>query len=467
MASEKFRRQLRQEVEQWQSEGLIDPSLYEQLARRYQFHRLDAAARNRFILILLGFGSLLLGLAAIAFVAANWQVWSREVKVVLLLGAFVGINVAGFWGWRYPGDRWQSRVGQGLLLLGALMLGANIALMSQMFHQSGPIYQLYLVWGAGVLAMAYSLRLTMLGFVALVLAGLGYCLGIRDLYPPEQWSGFQLALQHMPLLAIAFAVPLALGCRSRWLFGLGMTLAIVSWEVNLQSLASSLFDRSVAAAATVAAIACVLPPALLWAWSDRAFKPLARSLALLFLSTLFYLFSFQWLWLSSPHSGSEELTLSDWSVLLDALIGSGVTAFAWWKLGYRRGSLWHLDLTSAVVGTLLLATGAIAWWSWRVESLGAIAVLIFNAFLFLLALGLLRESLATGQRRGFWLGILLAALQLISRLLEYNTSLFFRAIVLFLCGLGVIAAGLWFERYLRAFRPLADLPPSQNEEHST
>lgn len=59
MASDEFRRQLRQEANQWQAEGLIAPDQYQQLSERYQFHTLDTAARNRFTLILIGLGSIL------------------------------------------------------------------------------------------------------------------------------------------------------------------------------------------------------------------------------------------------------------------------------------------------------------------------------------------------------------------------------------------------------------------------
>jgi uncharacterized membrane protein len=143
--SDKFRRQLRQEVEQWHSEGLIDQTVYEQLGDRYKFNDLEASASNRFIIILLGLGSVLLGLGIITFVAANWQAWARELKVTLLLSGFIGINTAGFYLWRRSNAQWQRSLGQALLLLGALAFGANIALMSQLFHQSGQVYQLYLV----------------------------------------------------------------------------------------------------------------------------------------------------------------------------------------------------------------------------------------------------------------------------------------------------------------------------------
>ncbi|MGL6344691.1 MAG: DUF2157 domain-containing protein, partial [Waterburya sp.] len=65
MVSEKFRHQLQKEVEKWQAEGLIGADLSQQLAQRYQFNNLEISARNRFVVILITFGSILLGLAAI------------------------------------------------------------------------------------------------------------------------------------------------------------------------------------------------------------------------------------------------------------------------------------------------------------------------------------------------------------------------------------------------------------------
>ncbi|MGK7878273.1 MAG: DUF2157 domain-containing protein [Xenococcaceae cyanobacterium] len=465
MVSEKFRHQLRKEVDKWQAEGLIDAELYEQLAHRYQFSALDTAARNRFVLILLGLGSVLLGLAVITFVAANWQVWSRELKVVLLMSLFAGVNAAGFYLWRRPVEGWQFRLGMGLLLLGALILGANLALMSQMFHQSGPVYQLYLVWALGVLAMAYSLRLTLLAILAVILTGIGYSWGIPDLLSPGEFSGFQLSLQHMPLLASLLFVPLAYWCRSRWLFGLGTVLVISSLEVNLLRQLEYFYGFSPATGGVIVAIACCLPPALLWAYSDSlwihrpsdttSFDPIARNLAVFFLSILFYQFSFHFFWEYSPYQTVVDISWRELLTLPDVLVFGGLTLWAWWRLGYRAGSpfLWQIDLHSTVVGAMIAITAFVVWWQVSVGDLEAIATFIFNVLLFLLAVGLVREALATGKRCGFWTGIVLMVLQLFSRMVEYDTGLLFKAIVLFLCGVGVIAAGLWFERYVRTFKP--------------
>ncbi len=452
MVSDKFRHQLRQEAEQWKAEGLIDAWLYEQLSDRYQFNTLDRSARNRFIVILIGLGSLLLGLAVITLVAANWQVWSRELRVTLLLSLFIGVNAIGFYLWRRPADEWQHRIGHGVLLLGALILGANMALMAQMFHQSGSPARLFLVWGLGVLGMAYSLRLTVLGMLSVLLMGVGYWWGFFDWFPWTGFSWMRLMLQHMPILAGLMFVPLADWCRARWLFGMGAIAIISSLVANLTRV--QIGTPSIQALVT--AIAFALPPALLWAYDDRMwrsfnvnrwdrlrFQPIARNLALLCLGILFYLFSFRGLWPSPIQAPPGNVPQVDWVLLLDAAILACLTLWEWLRL------VWRIDLTTAVVGGLIAIAAIVPWWHISIAPIQDTAVWIFNIALFILAAGLVREGLAQGQRRGFWGGMILLTLQIFSRMLEYDTDLLFKAFILFLCGIGVIAAGLWFERYVR------------------
>jgi uncharacterized membrane protein len=468
MLSDKFRRQLRQEAEQWRTEGLINDFVYEQLSQRYQFTELETAARNRFVVILLGLGSVLLGLGIITFVAANWQEWSRELRAVLLLSGFVGVNTAGFYLWRRPTERWQRRLGQGLLLLGALALGANLALMSQLFHQSGLLYQLYLVWGLGVLAMAYSLRLTLLGMLAALLIGLGYLTYLW--VQPEfgaigEFSWLRLMVQHMPVLAGLMFIPLAYWCRSRWIFRVGAIAIVFSLEANLIRLNLSGFSP------WMAAIACALPPALLWAYTDaiwnvpplaQSFNRVARSLAVTFLSLLFYLLSFNFLWNTSPVQSTTNASLLLWPLLVDILILSGLTLWAWVRL------LRQVDLTTYLVAGLIGISALVPFWHLSIsramlpssseeatltgDGSATAAVLIFNLLLFLLAIGLVREGLKQSQRRLFWGGMVLLTLQIFTRMWEYNTNLLIKSLFLVLCGFGVIVAGLWFERHVRITR---------------
>ncbi|MGC1394344.1 MAG: DUF2157 domain-containing protein [Coleofasciculaceae cyanobacterium] len=447
--SDKFRRQLRQEVEQWHSEGLIDQTVYEQLGDRYKFKDLEYNASNRFILILLGLGSVLLGLGIITFVAANWQVWARELKITILLSGFIGINTAGFYLWRRSNQQWKRSLGQALLLLGALVLGANMALMSQLFHQSGQVYQLYLVWGLGVLAMAYSLRLTMLGVMSSLLVWLGY---LRYLWEPEvvafgRLSWLQLFVQHLPVLVALLFIPLAYWCKSRWIFRLSAIAIIFSLEANI------LRFNLLVSSPWMGAIACALPPALLWAYNDsllrrhplpvEVFSGIARSLAITFLSLLFYVLSFYGLWNTSLVASPENVLPLYSPPLLDLLL-LGILALWQWLRLLRR---WNLN--NYLVAGMILISAVVPVWHLGGTPQPAYATLIFNLLLFLLSIGLIREGIGQGKRQLFWGGMVLFTVSIFSRMLEYNTDLLFKSFVLFLCGFGLMGGGLWFERRLR------------------
>ena len=465
MVSENFCHQLRQEAKLWRSEGLINEDLYQQLSERYQFYSLETAASNRFIAVITGLGGILIGLAAITFVAANWQFWSREFKVALLLSLFIGINATGFYLWRTPTgtagkrDGWKQRLGHALLLLGAIILGANMALMSQMFHISGSPYGLWLVWGLGVLAMAYSLRLTSLGVLAMILMGSGYWLAVFDLMllrSKEEFSWLELLVQHMPVVASLLFVPLAYWCRSRAIFALAAIEIVFSLE-------TSLFQGSSVAPAWIAAIACALPPALLWGYDDtlwpnihsRWFQPLARNMALWFLGGMFYFCSFRW-WENASSQQIEAATLLSWIPLLDVALLGGLTVLEWLYLarqGRKHPSRRGVDLPTNTIACFIAVSALIPLWHFSFSSIPLLATFAFNALLFLLAAGLIREGLALGNRGTFWGGMVLLVLQIISRMLEYNTGLLFKAFVFFLCGIGAIAAGLVFERYSSTLTP--------------
>lgn len=499
MVTEKFRRQLRQESEKWWTEGLIDADFYEKLAERYQFNKLEQDASNRFISILLGLGGILLGLGVITFIAANWQDWSRTFKVILLLSLFISVNVTGFYLWRRSPQRGLQKLGHGLLLLGALILGANMSLMSQMFHQSGNFYQLLLVWGLGVLAMAYSLRLVSQGVLALILIGWGYSLGWVDWSIGQDGSMWQLLVRHMPLTGSLLFIPLAHWCRSRVIFALSAILVAVSLVFNLRPLAGWVYGN-LTASGWIAVIAFTLPPALLWAYDRRMwqfsplssrrsvrtplpqsptsnpqlpipdpFQPIARSLSIWFLSILFYVFAFHWLW-EVESSSNEPFYQWHWEPLIDAIVLAIFAGLGWLQLRYqlreqlRQRSVWVQERavnSGTVAGMMALTAGAFLW-HFEVAAIPGGATLIFNILLFLLAVALIRDGLALGDRLTFWGGMSLLVLGIVSRMLEYNTDLLLKSIVFVLCGVGVIVAGLWFERNAKSGTKLS-LPNSSQE----
>ncbi len=455
--STKFRQQLRREAEQWWKDGWIDAEFYQQLSDRYQFAEIEPSASGRFVAILLGLGGVLLGLGVITFVAANWQVWPRSFRVVLLMALFVSVNAGGFYLWRRPAhEKGLQRLGHGLLLTGGLVLGANMALMSQMFHQSGEAYELYFVWGLGVALMAYSLRLASLGVLAWGLLAIGYGnWWLTDLFS-TQVGWVAAAMGFMALIVCGLFIPLAYRCRSRVLFALAGLGFAVSFTWGLLPASDNW--------AGLIPVALLLPPALLWAYdpaiwrlaavenplrSDR-FQPIARSLTVLHLAAVLYAFSFNEIWpgLREVVPGSFEGV--GW--MLELPVFAILTGLGWLRLRHQLKSwspLQEKSVNTGAIAIILVFSASLFCWHILATDITIIATFFFNVMLFLLAIALLRDGLALGTRHTFWGGMLLIILGLLTRLFEYNIDLMFKAFVLVLCGVCVIGVGLWFERHLK------------------
>ena len=464
MASEKFRQQLRQEAKKWREEHFIDESWYQQLAQRYEFTQLDDSAKNRFIMVLIGVGSILLGLAVITFVAANWDALTRELKVIILLSFFILINTTGFYFWNNYQGNLQHRFGSGLLLLGTLILGANIGLMSQLFHQSGAVYELYLVWAIAVIFMAYSLRMNILGIVSIILLQIAYISRISFSYNIQIKSDIlEIVIDYLPLFLSAIFIPLAYRCKSKWLFGLSLFLIVESYGINLNIKGDDLIYSSRPIASFFAANFICFVPACLWAYRDKLwtnkqynFEKISRSLAVFFLSCLFYLLSFR-IWDNRFTPQPHTWTRSDYLILIEPLLLILLTLFAWWRLKVSKkedlynnqNMFWGFDVTSILIICLLMVTGFLITFHLMIAPIGYQGVLFFNLFLALLSIGLIRESLAEGKRFRFWSGIILIVLQIFTRMMEYDTDLLFKAFVLLLCGISIIMAGIWFEKNIR------------------
>jgi uncharacterized membrane protein len=348
-------------------------------------------------------------------------------------------------------------LGEGLLILGALLLGVNLLLIVQLFQINIPNYQVILIWALGIMLMAYSLRLASLGIFALVITFIGYWEGLIDLPTvSNNWTWGKLVIEHLPLILWIGYIPLAYLCRSRWVFVLSAIAFTISLQFNLQPWGylaeSSNFPL-------LASFAFVLPPALLWSYDDRLFpwqnfrrfQPIARSLSLVFFCILFYIFSFHYYWQKSP-SLYTEISANSASfnpmLLVDIICISIIAIFQWFLL--IRSSHHRMGWNSLTIFTWSAIAFLIPFWYRFNLDLAIVPIVLFNFLIALLAVGLIRQALITGKRITFWGGILLLILQVLSRMLEYKTNLFVKSGVFTGCGIVVIVAGLWFENHLYA-----------------
>jgi uncharacterized membrane protein len=462
-----FSHKLRQQVQLWRDEGLISSSQYQQIADRYQFNKIEATAKESSGVIAIAVGGLLLVLGVMIFVAANWRIWSREVQFILLMSLFLSTAITGFLTWREPtltkGEDKKQRLskrllGETLLILNAFILGGTLMLMAQIFNISGSAAELFLAWGFGVLVMAYSLSLNSLGVLAIVLVQIGYWIGLREFWAsPSDLNWGRLAVRHMPLISWLVFVPLAYICRSQVIFLLAAVALTLSLQYNLNPLPLLTFSDVVP---WVASFALALPPALFWTYDDllfptinyRLFQPIAQNLALGCFGMVFYLLSFRWQWQSfsygygnSPNNFSnvfQSLPIIDLGTL------SGLAVLQWLFLFRHRGNPTRREVffSITVITIFLSFIVIIPFWHQAVGRITELGIFIFNVLLTTLAWGMMQEGWKLSNRLSFWCGMLLLILQIISRVLEYDTDLSFRSLVFVLCGSGLISASLWFER---------------------
>ena len=298
--------------------------------------------------------------------------------------------------------------------------------------------------------MAYGLRLASLGVFSLILISIGYFTGLSDLwYSASESSLSMLMLKNMPIIGLALFVPLAYICQSRWIFALSTFLFATSVQFNSNRYYYPYWIKSFAFA---------LPPALLWSYDDllfpkvnqRWFQSVARNFALLFFSVLFYVFSFRIYWRFASDLSSNNNSISNILLFIDLGILTLLAVYQWFNLLRPKPNpkQKNIDITNVGIAVFTASAAFAPIWSQHFAETSTLAIFIFNLFLAILACGMIRQGLQSNQRRAFWGGMILLTLQIITRMLEYDTALLFKSLVFILCGIAVIGAGLWFERHL-------------------
>jgi uncharacterized membrane protein len=423
----------------WRDAGIINDIQYQQLTQHYQANL--ETKKNRFIFIWILLASILILSGVITFVAANWQVLTREIKVALLLGLLFATNITGFHLWQQPikalrqGRNPRPRkyiFGQALLILSALLLSINISLIGELFHINQSNYELLLLWGMSVTFMAYSLRLHILAILGLVSVLVGYLTSLSELpYLSGDISWTVIIVEHMPLLLWLVFVPLAIWCKSHWLFSLTAIVFTLSLYLNIEPLQY----LSATNMPTFASFAFVLPPALLWSYDDllfpkvskRHFQLLARNLALVCLCVFFYILGFYRHWLIpdatllQPNRANLMLNIT---TTIDVVFLSFIAVVQWLFLIQQKLSWKNLVILSliAICGVAPFGNYFNDEFNMNIDIPGA-AVVLFNALFVMFALLLMRHAVETRTRWKLWSSIFMLTLLFVTRMFEYQTNL--------------------------------------------
>lgn len=208
-----YEKRLARDIARWRSAGWVtaegERAILAELARG------SGAGLANLLAVL---GAVLLGFAAMSFVAANWQDMSKLVRLMVLLGGlWSAYGLAGI-----LFSRGLSGFAHAAILLAIALFGASIMLIAQMYHIDGNPPDAVLIWGAGALVAGLVLRSNPALAVALLCVGL--------------WAGWETALREdvfWPFLAGWAAVTGAFAWR-QWRPGLHLSaMALTVWLISL------------------------------------------------------------------------------------------------------------------------------------------------------------------------------------------------------------------------------------------
>ncbi len=213
MFDKTYRQRLDADLARWEADGVIAPAVAASI--RNALPPLPAGINIAMVVGIVG--GLLIAAAFLAFVAAHWMEIARLLRFAILLAGMVVTGALG---------AWFATTGRNVLAdlcasIGAIIFGAGIALVGQMYHLGEDFAGGMLLWSVGAFAAAVLTGSRGALAVGLVSAGIWTCMRTYD--APD--------VLHLPFVAVwLVAAGLAFAWNSRVAAHL-VALALLPWWI--------------------------------------------------------------------------------------------------------------------------------------------------------------------------------------------------------------------------------------------
>src|SRR3989338_3077168 len=102
------------------------------------------------ITLIVTIGVILIGAGVFSFIASNWKEMGQFLKIAIIVSA---MTAAYFTGFHLKEKRRLAKTGEALYLLGAIIYGAGIFLIAQIFHVQANWPGGFILWMVGALVM--------------------------------------------------------------------------------------------------------------------------------------------------------------------------------------------------------------------------------------------------------------------------------------------------------------------------
>lgn len=217
MSEKKHVKWLTEQLARWVDADLIHQS---QAVAIKDFYPADT--RNIGRMVLSGIGAAVFGLGVILFFAYNWDEMHRFVKLLIVFSAILAAHGGAQFFARQGRDNWAAS--EGLALLGTILFGAGIWLVSQIYHIDEHYPNAFLAWGMGTLLMAWARASLLQGLLSLILFAIWGWL---------EFFKFNLPNAYAPWLILFGLAPLAWTRRSGSLLFCTLFVSVFFWVANL------------------------------------------------------------------------------------------------------------------------------------------------------------------------------------------------------------------------------------------
>ncbi len=190
-----YRGRLQRDLKIWTDKGLVDAVTAKAILSEYDGRQASFSAGRVLAII----AAVLLGLAILLFISANWEVLPRIARLLGLVAMIWAFYLAA----AYLLAQGRSLIAAALLILGTLSFGGAMALVGQMYNLSGDELRMMTVWFAAACLVAAlfrsSAQVGLAGFLAWAFCGV-YLWGHFD-----EWYGI---MPWMPPLMAAVLIAL-------------------------------------------------------------------------------------------------------------------------------------------------------------------------------------------------------------------------------------------------------------------
>jgi len=163
---QQYLKRLRSDLDRWSQKGLVDPARIPAILKDAE----GTGGGNPLTTVLAVLGVVLLGFAAMSFVAANWAEMSKLAKLVVLGGGMWGAVGIAVWRIREEAKDGNHLYTEAAILLAVLLYGVAIMLIGQMYHVGGEFSDGLMLWLAGATITAWLVPSRAALILAIILA---------------------------------------------------------------------------------------------------------------------------------------------------------------------------------------------------------------------------------------------------------------------------------------------------------